>query len=235
MKGWVELSMFDNRKFRRFAFFLCLLLLIAALVLSMRDKKQRCLEVEILSEQTPSWLQKYEYRDYSGYLLYNGQKAPVDAETATIYLALDIGPETGVEDLPGSLKLSSSRHRIVFAPDDAFENLAEAVAQGHCFRLYVTDHSGQYMEYNVVFTTLPVLRVDGEFFDYDQKGREVNQGSLCLWTPMDPDSGHYSVKESNVHWHVRGGSSAGQPKTPWRLSLKKKTGTNKNISIYFVI
>ena len=201
------------------------------MVLSILDKQRRCLEVEILSEQDPSWLQEYVYRDYSPYILYNGQKAPVDVETSTIYIAQNIGPDTKAEDLLGSLKLSSSRHRIVFARDDAFDNLTEAVAQNHRFRLYVTNHSGKYMAYNLIFTSLPVLRVDGEFFDYDQKGREVNQGTLCLWTPLDPDTGRYSVKESNVHWHVRGGSSAGQPKNPWRLSLKKKTGTNKNVSM----
>jgi len=87
------------------------------------------------------------------------------------------------------------------------------------------------MTYNVVFTTLPVLRIDGEFFEYDQKDREVNQGNLCLWTPKDPDSGRYSVKESDVHWHIRGGSTSYQAKIPWKLSLKKKTDANKNMSL----
>ena len=224
--------MLDSRNLRRFAFFLSLLLLlVTAMILFMMDKKQRCLEVEILSEQEDAWLQEYVYKDYSNYLLYNGQRAPVDVQTSTIYIAQDIGPDTKTEDLLGSLKIVSSRHRLAFAADEAFRNLAGAVAGNHPFRLYVTDHSGEYMAYNVVFTTLPVLRIDGEFFDYDQKGREINQGSLCLWTPNDPDSGHYSVKESNVHWHIRGGSSATVPKTPWRLSLKKKTGTNKNVSM----
>lgn len=220
--------MFDSRKFRRCAFFLSLLLFALSLILIRLDKKQRCLEVEILSGQEDAWFQEYEYRDYSKYLFYNGQKAPVDVQTSTIYIAQDIGPDTKPEDLLGSLKISSSRHWLHLAPDEAFQNLAEAVADNHCFRLYVTDHSGEYMEYNVVFTTLPVLRVDGEFFDYDQKGREINDGDLCLWTPNDPDSGRYSVKESNVHWHIRGGSSATVPKTPWRLALKSKNGINKN-------
>ena len=87
------------------------------------------------------------------------------------------------------------------------------------------------MAYNVVFTTLPVLRIDGEAFALDERDREINRGELCLWTPNDPDSGRYSVKESDVHWHVRGGSSAYQSKTPWKLSLKKKNDTNKNMSM----
>ena len=223
--------MLDSRKLRKLAFFLSLLLLVTAMALFMLDKKQRCLEVEILSGQEDAWLQEYVYKDYSNYLLYNGQRAPVDVQTSTIYIAQDIGPDTKAEDLLGSLKISSSRHRLAFAPDEAFRNLAQAVSDNHCFRLYVTDHSGEYMEYNVVFTTLPVLRIDGEFFEYDQKDREVNKGNLCLWTPKDPDSGHYSVKESNVHWHIRGGSTSYQPKTPWKLALKKKSGTNKNMSM----
>ena len=221
--------MLDNRKLRRFAFFLSLLLFVMVMTALLLDKKQRCLDVEIFSGQEDAWLGEYEYRDYSGSLFYNGQKVPVDVQTSTIYIAQDIGPDTKAEDLLGSLKISSSRHWLVFAWDEAFDNLSKAVADNHCFRLYVTDHSGEYMAYNVVFTTLPVLRIDGEFFNYDPKGREVNRGELCLWTPNDPDSGRYSVKESDVHWHIRGGSSANQPKTPWRLSLKKKDGTNKNM------
>jgi len=223
--------MLDKRNLRRFAFFLSLLLLMTIMTLFLLDKKQRCLEVEILSGQEDAWFQEYVYKDYSNYLLYNGQRAPVDVQTSTIYIAQDIEPGTKASDLLGSLKIVSSRHRLIFAPDKAFRNLAEAVTGNHEFRLYVIDHSGEYMEYNVVFTTLPVLRIGGEFFDYDQKGREINRGDLCLWTPDDPDSGRYSVKESDVHWHIRGGSSANQEKTPWRLSLKKKDGTNKNLSM----
>ena len=223
--------MIDTRKRRAVVFLMFLLLFAAFVTLTMLDQRQRCLEVEILTQQEPDWLQEYQYRDYSSYLLYNGQKAPVDTETSTIYIAQDIGSETKAKDLQGSLRLSSSRHRIVFAQDAAFENLAEAAARNHPFRLYVTDGSGEYMQYDVVFTTLPVLRIQGELFGYDQKDREVNQGAMCLWTPVDPDTGHYSVKESNLQWHLRGGWSANQEKKPWKLSLKKKTGTNKNVSL----
>ncbi|MBR5125275.1 MAG: CotH kinase family protein [Oscillospiraceae bacterium] len=201
------------------------------MVLSILDKKRCCLEVEILSGQEDAWLQEYEYRDYSNYLYYNGQKVPVDVETSTIYIAQDIGPDAKPEDLPGSLKLDSSRYRLVFAPDEAFNDLAQAVADNHSFRLCVTDHSGEYMEYNLVFTTLPVLRIDGEAFALDERDREINRGNLCLWTPNDPDTGRYSLRESDVHWHIRGGSSSYQPKTPWKLSLKKQDGANKNMSM----
>ena len=223
--------MLDSRNLRRFVFFLSLVLLVTAMILFRLDKKQRCLEVEILSGQEDAWFQEYVYKDYSNYLLYNGQKAPIDTQTSTIYIAQDIEPGTKASDLLGSLKIVSSRHRLIFAPDKAFRNLAEAVTGNHEFRLYVIDHSGEYMEYNVVFTTLPVLRIGGEFFDYDQKGREINRGDLCLWTPDDPDSGRYSVKESDVHWHIRGGSTSYQAKIPWKLSLKKKTDANKNMSL----
>ena len=223
--------MVDTRKLRAAAFILSLLLFVSAIGLFLLDRKRRCLGVEILSDREASWLQEYAYQDYSRYFLYNGQRAAVDSETSTIYIPQDITPETKMEDMLGNLRFSGSRQKIAFAPDEAFENLAEAVADNHSFTLYVTDGSGAYMQYNVVFTTLPVLRIDGEFFDYDEKGREVNRGDLCLWTPLDPDSGHYSAKQSNVHWHIRGGSSANQPKTPWRLSLKKGSGGNKNLSM----
>lgn len=223
--------MIDSRKRRIAVFFIFLLLLAGAVALSVQEKERCCLKVEILSGQEEAALREYVYRDYSNYLLYNGQRAPVDVQTSTVYIAQELGPDTKAEDLPGTLSISSSRHCLVFGPDRAFEDLAGAAADNHGFRLYVIDGSGEYMQYNLVFTTLPVLRVDGEFLDYDQKGREIREGSMCLWTPKDPDSGRCSVKESNLQWHIRGGSSANQPKTPWRLSLKKKTGTNKNMAL----
>ena len=97
MKGWG--LMIDTRKRRAVVFLMFLLLFAAFVTLTMLDQRQRCLEVEILTQQEPDWLQEYQYRDYSGYLLYNGQKAPIDTETSTIYIAQDIRQGTKPEEL----------------------------------------------------------------------------------------------------------------------------------------
>lgn len=223
--------MVDTRKRRGLIFTVFLLMLILTIALCSVDEKRRCLDVEILSTEEPAPFGEYVYRDFSKYLLYNGQRAAVDAQNATIYISQKILPETTVEDLTGSLKLSSSTYWMAFAPDAAFENLAEAVADNHPFLLYVTNGSGKYMQYHVVFTPLPVLRIDGEFYGYDEREREVKQGDMCIWEPVDLDTNRYGCKQSNVLWHVRGGWSSNMEKTPWRLALKKKTGTNKNVSM----
>lgn len=223
--------MLDSRTWRRIAFLIFLLILAGTLMLCGQDGKPRCLGVEILSEDEMAFFREDMQRDLSGSFLYNGQKAAVDAENRTIYIPQKIRPETKPEDLAGNLKLSSSAYWIAFAPDEAFGDLAAAVAENHRFRLYAAGWFGGYTEYHVVFTTLPVLRIDGEFFEYDEREREVNRGSMCLWDPEDPETGLYTTEESNAHWHVRGGWSSNMEKTPFKLNLKKKTGTNKNLSM----
>ena len=115
-------NMVDTRKLRAAAFILSLLLFVSAIGLFLLDRKRRCLGVEILSDREASWLQEYAYQDYSRYFLYNGQRAAVDSETSTIYIAQNITPETKMEDMLGNLRFSGSRQKIAFAPDEAFEN-----------------------------------------------------------------------------------------------------------------
>lgn len=199
-------------------------------MLCKHDEQQRCLGVKILSEQETENLREYTYRDYSGGIFYNGQRAAIDLYTSTIYLAQNIQPETKAEDLLGTIKFGGSTHWIGFAPDEAFENLAAAVADNHRFQLYIANDSGEYMQYNVVFTTLPVLQMDGGISHQDENGRDIYEGNLCLWTPHDPDAARYTTKHGDAQWHIRGKSSALKAKTPWKISLKDKKGENRDES-----
>lgn len=129
------------------------------------------------------------------------------------------------------MKIDLAGYRLYFLPDACFSDLAAAVADGHEFQLLVTNGSHQYMEYAVVFTTLPVMRIDGSPSYVNEDGREVSDGKMCLWTPLDPDLGRSSVKSSELEWHIRGISSAGLNKSPWKLSLKKNNNQNRNLSL----
>ena len=229
MKGWT--TMMDTRKQRIAVFLFFLLAFLTALFFCKQAEQQRCLDVRILSESEQENLGRYAYRDLSWELLYNGQRAAVDLRSDTVYIAQDIRQGTKKEDLLGSLQTKSPSLRLSFAPDEAFEELALAVESGHVFQLNVGYGSDKYMQYNVVFTTLPVLRLDGEFLSKNEKGKDINQGDMCLWTPYDPDTGRYSVKTSDALWHVRGGLSAMMNKTPFKLELKKKSGENKNLAL----
>lgn len=223
--------MMDTRK-RRIAVFLFFLLAWGgALLFSGLTEKKTCMDVPLLSQQEQAALGEYVHQDLSWDLQYNGQRAAVDYQTSRVYIAQNIRQGTKPEDLLGTLRTSSPSLGLSFAPDAAFEDLAAAVAAGHTFKLNVAYGSGKYMQYDLVFTTLPVLRIDGEAIGKNEKGKDICEGSMCLWTPEDPESGRYSVKSGSALWHVRGGWSATLLKTPFKLDLKKASGDRKNLSL----
>ena len=229
MKGWT--CMVDTRKRRGAVFLFFLLLLGAVLVFSILTEEETCLGVPILTEEEQAELDTYVYQDLSQILLYNGQRSAVDLTTSTVYIPQDIQEGTTLDDLRGTLRLTSPSLQLAFAPDEAFSDLAAAVAKGHKFKLNVLFNTHKYMEYDLVFTTLPVLRLDGDVVGINSKGKDVCQGDMCFWDPSDPEINSYSVKTSAAKWHVRGGWSANLLKTPFKMELKKKAGTNKNLSL----
>lgn len=222
--------MFDSRRRRLMIFLASLLIFGAAFGLLRQEEARVCMGVKILTEKDQAEIREYIYLDLSRELTHNDQPAAVDVENSTIYISQKIQQGTEPKDLMGKLKITSSSHQLSFAPDEAFTNLAEAVAQGHAFKLNVIDNVGRCMQYRVVFTTLPVLRLDSVQAHQDESGTDVLEGNLCLWAPEDPDTGRYSVKSSGVQWHVRGYTTAMLDKKSWKLSLKKKNGSNENLS-----
>lgn len=222
--------MVDTRK-RRIAVFLFFLLAFGAMLLfSGETEKALCMKVPVLTEEEQAGLGEYVYQDLSRELQYNGQRAAVDLTASTVYIAQDIQKGTKLEDLSGSLGTFAPSLQLSFAPDPAFDDLAAAVAQGHIFKLNVSHGHNKYMQYDLVFTTLPVLRLEGEMIGENEKGKDIIEGTMCLWTPWDPELKSNSVKTSNAQWYVRGGWSATLKKTPFKLELKKKTGTGKKLS-----
>lgn len=222
----------DTRKRRAAVFLFFLLTLGTVLLLCKRVEEKTCLDVPILSEKQQAELGRYEEQDLSRELLYNGQRAAVDLDSSTVYIAQDIRKGTEPQNLLGSLRSVSPYLRLSFAPDEAFGDLAAAVENGHTFKLNVAYGSNQYMQYDLVFTTLPVLRIDEEeVVGLTEKGNNICRATMCLWTPVDPETGRYSVKNSDALWHVRGGFSATLPKTPFKLELKDRSGANKDLSM----
>lgn len=106
--------------------------------------------------------------------------------------------------------------------DAEFQNLKQAVAQGHAFSL-VVDEGTRNRVYQVVFTTLPLLRLDGSNTEEDA---ESFYGDLCLW-----NGGEELPSVSDVAFHIRGVSSKTQPKKSWKLSLKDGNGKKQNLSL----
>lgn len=161
---------------------------------------------------------------------HSGEMAAVDINSFTIYISQQIGEDTKFSDLVGKLSFANPNYKLYFAYDEYFDKLAAAVRESHPFKLLVTDGSGIYTEYYVIFTTLPLVRMNGTPSYVNEEGREVYSGDICLWDPCDRQSGRYSVKTSQLEWHVRGDSQKACPKKPYKLSLKKSDGTDRNLN-----
>ena len=222
--------MFRNRFFRWAAFSLMLLLFHLDSSLLLRAEAASCMGIQILTEEELGVYTTYRQTDYSGLLEYNGAPAAVDTKTATLYLSQNIRTDSQPKDLPGRLKISSQELSLYFAPDTHFSDLAAAVQTSHPFTLLVVSGDSTYMKYNVIFTTLPVLRLEGATMHRNEEGEEVQGGSLCLWTPNDPETERYSTKTSAVQWHVRGYTSRLLGKQSLKLSLKDDSGLNNDLN-----
>lgn len=186
--------------------------------------------VRVLSQEQRDAYTQYQYEDLSQTLEFNGELAAVDTGSSTVYLSQDIVAGTKITELPGKLTMNHRDYTLYFAPDSRFEDLAAAVEEDYRFSLLAAKADGTYMEYDVVFTTLPVMRLDRyEAYMDEETRKEISVGNACLWAGRDPSAGRYSVKTSSVQWHPRGGSSQNMEKKPWKLSLKKESQKNNHV------
>lgn len=223
--------MIDVRKLRWMLFGASLLILGLAIGLLFINEQMTCMGVRVISQEKAAEFTEYEYEDFSEHLFYNGEKAALDVKNSTIYVCQTIEQNTKQWQLEGKLTIDFDDYQLFFLEDEGFQDMKTAVAQGHTFPLIVTNGGETYMQYQVVFTTLPVLRLDGLYSHTDEEDREVLEGRICVWDPLDSDMGRYSVKTSDLQWRMRGGSTLTFQKNSWKLSAKTETGENRNISL----
>lgn len=223
--------MFLRRAWRWIAILAAAVLLVTVVSVSSRQEEGiLCMGVPVLDQAGAAQYTEYAYRDYSQLMVFNSEEVAADLSTSTIYISQPIDENTGMEDLAGRLDLQTFGCQMYFVADEAFNDLLTAVRDGHQFTLLVVDSLGRYMRYNVVLTTLPVLRLSGQPAEQMIDGwRPTYEGELCLWTPMDPEYETYSTKTSRAHWNVRGRTSAMEPKAPWKIELKDSEGGKKDL------
>lgn len=189
-----------------------------------------CMGVPILTEQEAEAFTELRGGDFSGCLEFSGVPAPVDAKNGIVYISQAINAAAAYTDLQGELQISLPRYELYFAPDEAFSDLAVAMAEGHIFRLLIADtQSGAYTDYGLVFTNLPVIRLDGGFSHFDKDGENALTGTLGLFSSDDPDEGGYCIKSSRASWHLRGATTSRQPKKSWKIDLID--GQRKNVEL----
>ena len=128
--------------------------------------------------------------------------------------------------MQGNLKLDNYNYDVFFSKDDCFKNLTKSTSEGHTFKLYILNNEGNYMIYDVVFTTLPVLKINQE-----SENDGIMEGEMCLWPSNSTQGDRYKKEKSQITWHVRGDTTKNLNKKPYKLSLKDKKGNKKNIDL----
>lgn len=189
---------------------------------------ETCLGIPILSEEEIVAFATYRYQDHSEDLKFQGEHIAVDKTESVIYISQTIGENTGVQDLVGSLTINLPGRKLYFAPDSRWNDLSGAARDGHGFRLLVSDRKNTYMEYEVVFTTLPVLYAYGNYAYKNEELKSVMFGKMVLWDPARLDDSGGGIHTAHLQWNVRGQTSSTEPKKPWKLSLKNSEGKNKD-------
>lgn len=215
----------------RWLIFLPCLLVLAALVVTylwepapLSGNGEVCLGLPVVS---PSDIHEADSctKNYGGYFLFNGEKAAADMDSGTLYLPQQILESTTRAELTGQLSISVPNCRLYFLEDPAFDDLAEAVAQGHPFPLAAT-HGTHCHLYNVIFTTLPVLRMDSMSKQAQENGFPLFSGKMYLWEP-----GCQEAISSDLLFKARGNATLYMSKQSWKLSLKTNRMKNNHLSL----
>ena len=219
--------MLNTRRSKITAFILSLLLFLTAgfFMQMINHSMETSTHVEIL-EKKPI-LSSYQYKDFSDLLLYRGQPLAIDRETSTIYISADFQDEADLRALWSGFRIITGGYKLFTVLEDPLPD-SEPAGRNFKFPLYIMNRANRYMQYQVVFTTLPVMVLNGSYYDKDlQSGREIYSGDMALWTPDPRDE----LQFSKLHWHVRGASTSLLPKVSLKLSLKKTNGQNRHMNL----
>ena len=203
----------------------CILLASISVLFAWRER-QTFLGIPVMSERAYGLLPEYAYEDLVDYLTQNGHSAAIDRSESVLYVSLDPRIHDEMAHMPVTLALHHPRYRLFFAPDAAFDDFEQAVLDGHRFTLLAVAPA-EHMRYDVVFTTLPVIRLSTE------KGSDgyEQEGGLCLWSDYPSEEGYYCVSASKARWHKRGGTTRSADKASYKITLEKPSGKNNGMTL----
>ena len=222
-----------KRIWRRIALLICLFVLGFVTAAYYGQEISHCMGVKILSDEDMQRFTNSVQRDLSETVLLDGSPAAIDKTTNTIYISQNITADTYYTQLGGILSSADENITLAFAPDEKLEKLSEAAKEGYEFKLIAQLGDGEYVPYNVVFTTLPVVNMSGEITgvreaaETDSTGdRDVYTGTVSVWDGRYEGTGEYSAKSGTAQWHQRGNSTFWFEKKSWKLSFKDNEGNN---------
>lgn len=216
------------KKIGRICIMLVLFFILTIIIIALHIREgQLCMGIEIAPENFDIDNLQQTDVELNEYLLFNEQKVAINRGTKTIYIPQVIDEHTKINDLQGKLTINLNEYELKLLYDREYDNLYQAVKNGHKFTLLAI-RGKEYVKFELVFTTLPVMRINGEY-SHMVLEREVLAGDMTLWTPFDESTGRYSTKSSKLNWHIRGNTTYVTYKKSWKLSLVDSNGEKKNM------
>ena len=212
-------------KMWRFVVMPVLLCIVTAVAFfSVNSEKNSCMGVKIVTEAEMSRFVSHAQKELSGWIYLDGDNAAVDAGTFTVYISQNIKENTQYNDLVGKLGINLDGHRMFFAPDEMFADLDRAVAENHPFSLIIEDNEGGYSLYSVIFTNLPVVRMNGERQYTDPDGVAVYSGDITIWDTNYAGTGGIITEKSGAEWQDSDRRDMQEAKKSWKISLANSKG-----------
>lgn len=201
----------------------------------IKSEHSKCMGVPVLTQQQTQQYTQYTYKDLSVDICHNDAAAAVDTNTNTIYISQQIADDTAYHQLKGRLSVGVKDVELFFAADESFSDLKNAVKDNHNFKLIADLGNGEYMQYGVVFTTLPVLSMCGEVTGTKPEevtgstgDKDVYTGQITVWDSLYAKTNEYSTQTGIAQWNQRGNSTFWFDKKSWKISFKDNDGNNKN-------
>ncbi|MCI8585752.1 MAG: hypothetical protein HFI92_07630 [Lachnospiraceae bacterium] len=105
---------------------------------------------------------------------------------------------------------------VVWAEDQAFGDMEQAVREGHIFSCLVYNDT-EYELVDVLFTGLPVMQIDGEMGAVGTRIR--------VFDPVKSVWSDYQTEDSNAYYNIRGNASRRFEKICYRLEFFSEDGS----------
>ncbi|MBE6731407.1 MAG: hypothetical protein E7564_06940 [Ruminococcaceae bacterium] len=191
---------------------------LSVFIVSLVNESNLCMGVKVVDK---SFLENYSFggRFDTREILFNGKKVASDEKWERIYISQPENALNNFSDLAGELR--SEKYELYFIKDQCLRDLKYAVKNSMYLSLAAVK-DGEYRIIDVIITTLPVISLDGRVAYKNEDGRNVSQGNMILFAGSDPKYKSLKITESELEWNPRGGSSLGDIKKPYKLSLKNK-------------
>lgn len=124
-----------------------------------------------------------------------------------------------------NIHLLNENQSILWAEDEYWANLDEAIENNHVFEFYIIE-DGRYNVGKLLFTGLPLMVLETN----DTENGIVNC-EMTLFDPKNSSKDNYHIVSSDAFYEIRGNTSVRFPKVSYNLNLFTKDLAKNDLSL----